>query len=139
MIRLATASDIPQLVEFAADEHARSLWSHVEFDRRCAGATIAGFISGFGRTAIRSDGGYLLGFVQPTGFSAKTFALEYVLYATDGAGLALLEKFEEWARSMGAIAVIAHDYIGDDRLANVLERRRGYKRVGTALSLTLEG
>lgn len=137
MIRLANHTDLPRLVELARSEHGGSPWAGIPFDAAQTGATMSSFVTGFGRTLLCSEGGYLLGFVQPLGFSKKLVALEYAWFATDGSGLALLRRFQEWARSMGAIRVIAHDYAGDGRLSKVL-CRHGWESVGEALSLSIE-
>lgn len=139
MIRYASASDIPRIVEFAAIEHALSPWADIAFDPQHTAETVEGFVVGMGRTAMISAGGYLLGLMQPLGFSKQMAAMEYALFANDGSGMQLLHTFEDWARRMGAVTVVTHDYTGgDDRLARVLERRCGYTRIGAALSRRLE-
>lgn len=138
MVRYATAADIPRLVELARLEHAASPWAGVPFDAEHTAESMLAFVSGWGRTVLCSEGGYLFGLVQPIGFSKRVAALEYAWFATDGSGLSLLRHFTEWARNMNAVALIAHDYLSDGKLAKVLERRLGYKRVGAALSLSLE-
>ena len=55
-------------------------------------------------------------------------------YSTDGSGLELIKAFEKWGETMGASAVVIHDYHGGDRLGKVLQRRAGYKPLGSALS-----
>lgn len=137
MIRYATHTDIPRLVELARLEHAASSWAEVPFDAAHTGESMGQFVSGFGRTALCSDGGYLFGMAQPAGFTKRLVALEYAWFSVDGSGLALLRKFIDWASEMNAVAVVAHDYHGAGKLASILERRFNFKRVGTALSLSL--
>ena len=136
-VRIARQSDVPVIVVLAREEHALSPWSDIPFDEECTAEVVDSFVVGMGRTALLSGGGYLLGLVQPMGFSRALAALEYAWYARDGAGLEILGAFEDWARSMGANHIVAHDYAGDGRLANVLERRKGYRTVGTALALKI--
>ena len=138
MTRYATHADIPHIVEMARTEHSRSPWAEYAFDAEHVTRTCGEFICGFGRTLIVSESGYLAGLVQPVGFSRALNALEYAWYAEDGKGMSLLAEFEQWARNMNASHLTAHDYIGDGRLASVLERRRGYRRIGCALTKRLE-
>lgn len=137
MVRLASYSDLPRLVELARREHAGSPWAGIPFDAAHTEQSMDSFVTGFGRTLLCSEGGYLLGFVQPLGFSKKLVALEYAWFSVDGTGLAMLRRFQEWAKSMNAVSVIVHDYAGDGRLGSVLTRH-GWQSVGAALSLSLE-
>ncbi len=135
--RLATLEDLPAMVALARVEHAGSSWAAMPFDAQACEATIRSFIEGMGRTALFNGRGYLLGLVQPAGFSGARIALEFAWFAQEG-GMALLAEFEAWAHRMGAYAVVVHDMAGHYRLAQVLERRRGYRALGTALSKLLE-
>lgn len=137
-MRYADHSDIPRLVLLAEQEHASSPWADEPFDATHCGLVMAQFISGYGRTLLCSDGGYIAGIVQPAAFTKRVVAMEYAWFARDGSGMGLLDDLQAWSRSMSARFLIVHDYIGDGRMAKVLERRRGYKRLGSALALSLE-
>lgn len=131
--RPANQSDVPRLVELAREEHARSPWAKHEFEAAAVRATITQFIYGVGRTLITTDGGYLAGLLQPIGFSRQMLALEYAWFSTDGRGMAMLDRFLQWASNMGATSVVVHSYMGDDRLPNILRRRRGFVQLGQAM------
>lgn len=138
MSRYATTADIPHIVEMARREHALSAWAEQAFDAGHVRSVAKGFIQGYGRTLLVTEGGYLAGLVQSTGFTSRLHALEYAWFAEDGKGMELLSGFEKWAASMNADYVIAHDYTGQNRLAAVLTRKRGYKRLGFAVTKKLE-
>jgi hypothetical protein len=138
MVRYACEADMPKLLELCRQEHQLSQWKDLAFDARAAEGTIRSFLMMVGRTLLVTEGGYLAGLVQPMGFTQHRVALEYAWYAADGSGMALLQAFEQWAQRMGAVAVVAHNYTGDARLADVLARRRHYSMVGEALTKRLE-
>lgn len=138
VIRYATVEDIPRLVELARKEHGISDLSHIAFSEAATADTVAAFIRGHGRTLLMSDGGYLAGMVQPIGFSPRLVAMEYAWFAEDGMGMALLRRFELWARNMGAAQLVVHNYTNDRRMTLPLVRRGGYTTMGTALVKRLE-
>ena len=137
-VRYACLADVPSIVALAQQEHAISAWREIPFDPEATAGIAAEFIAGMGRTLLVSDGGYLAGLVQPLGFSRRLVAMEYAWFATDGSGLALLAKFERWAKNMNAAAVVIHAYGGDPRLQSVLAIRRGYGWLGSAMTKNLE-
>ncbi len=136
--RYASAADIPRLVKLAQAEHGRSLWKHLPFDAEFAASSFSSFITGFGKTVIVGDESYLMGTLQNLGFSRKLIALEYAWYAEDGQGLQLLTQFAQWARQMGAVAVVANNFTGDPRLGSVLNSRYGFHPMGDTFVLHLE-
>ncbi|MBI5270696.1 MAG: hypothetical protein HY856_13575 [Burkholderiales bacterium] len=138
MVRYACEADIPLIMRLCEREHAASKWRDVPFEPHAAENTIRQFLSLIGRTLFVSEAGYLAGLVQPFGFSQYRVALEYAWYAEDGSGLALLRRFEEWAHRMGAVEVVAHNYLNDPRLEAVMAKRRGYSLMGSTLSKRLE-
>lgn len=138
-VRTALGPDIPRLVGLAKAEHARSPWQYMAFDEVYVGGMFRLFIESFGRVVFTTPGGYLAGLLQPAGFSRATIAMEYAFYAEDGEGMSMLDAFESWAQSMGAHAVVVNDFMGDDRLAGVLRRRRFYTHIGTTLVRPTEG
>jgi hypothetical protein len=129
MLRHAHLTDIPRIVELAREEHALSPWKAMPFDAYHATKTARGFIEHLGKTLLVSDGGYLAGVCQHYGFSPELVAMEYAWFATDGSGFVLLERFEEWAKRMGAKQVIVHDQMTSGVLSRAL-RRKGYRQLG---------
>lgn len=138
LVRYANATDAPAIVELARREHAMSTWASEPFEDASANDTALAFIRGHGKTALVSDGGYLLGLVQPTGFSRRLMALEYAWFAHDGSGLVLLQHFSAWAKNMGATYITVHNYTNDRRLARVLTGRFGFSGIGQAMVSKLE-
>lgn len=131
MIRYANSSDIPKIVELARQEHAISHWKHLDFCEERVAYTASEFIGSGLRTLILSDSGYLAALLQPMGFTPRLMAYEFAWFATDGCGFDLLDKFERWAKRMGAAGVVIHSFV-DDRLGRVLERRNQYRKLGSA-------
>jgi hypothetical protein len=129
----ANVSDIPLIIELAREEHAQSRWADAPFDEGATRQTAEDFLRSFGRTIFLTPNAYLLGMVQPMGFSRKTIAIEYAWYSRDNSGMALLRAFEAWARNMGADEVVVHDHVSQGRLARILQRRHAYQPVGTTL------
>ena len=125
------------MVEMAREEHALSLWAQMPFDPLACEQTMRSFIQDWGKTAFFNGHGYLLGLVQSAGFSGARIAMEYAWFAKQG-GMALLTEFEGWAHRMGAYAVIVHDLSGEYRLGAVMERRKGYTRLGAVMRKMLE-
>lgn len=134
MIRHALMSDMARLVALAKQEHASSPWASMPFDDAHVIRLMSHFMTTPGYTMLCSDGGYLAGLLQHAGFSQQMLAMEYVCYSTDGSGLELIKAFEKWGEAMGASAIVIHDYHGGERLGKVLQRRAGYKPLGSALS-----
>ena len=129
----ANVSDIPLIIELAREEHSQSRWADAPFDESAARQTAEDFLRSFGRTIFMTPNAYLLGMVQPMGFSRKTIAIEYAWYSRDNSGMVLLRAFEAWARNMGADEVVVHDHVSQGRLARILQRRHAYQPVGTTL------
>lgn len=135
--RHANVADVPRLVALAYEEHKRSRWAPMPFEAEHVAGLMHDFIGAVGKTMFCTDGGYLAGLVQPSGFSRELMALEFAFFAVDGSGLHLLTAFETWACDMGAVALVVHDYQGNGRLATVLQRARRYELMGCALVKTL--
>jgi hypothetical protein len=129
----ANVSDIPLIIELAREEHSLSRWADAPFDEGATRQTAEDFLRSFGRTIFLTPNAYLLGMVQPMGFSRKTIAIEYAWYSRDNSGMVLLRAFEAWARNMGADEVVVHDHVSQGRLARILQRRHAYQPVGTTL------
>lgn len=137
-VRYATGADLPMIVDLARREHAASVWAaRAAFSPQAVEQTVSEFVFTPGRTALVSDAGYLLGLVQPMGFSSVLAALEFAWYAEDGKGLDLLKAFDAWGQRMGAQTIVVHDYFSasdeQSRLAGVLRRRYNFTSLGTAL------
>lgn len=129
----ANVSDIPLIVEMAREEHGQSRWADTPFDEQATRETIALFLRSFGHTVFMTPNAYLLGLIQPMGFSRRTIAIEYAWYSRDGSGMSLLRAFEAWGKNMGADEVVVHDHVSQGRLARILQRRHAYQPVGTTL------
>lgn len=138
MVRYATMDDIPRLILLARKEHGISDMSDLPFSEAAVTDTAASFIRGHGRTLLMTDGGYLAGMVQPLGFTRRLVAMEYAWFAEDGRGMALLRRFEQWARNMGATRLVVHNYTQDRRMTRSLVQRGGYSTMGVALVKRLE-
>ena len=129
----ANVADAPLIIEMAREEHAQSRWCDSPFDEQAARETLALFMRSFGHTVFMTPNAYLLGLIQPMGFSRKTIAIEYAWYSRDNSGMVLLRAFETWGKNMGADEVVVHDHVSNGRLARILQRRRAYQSVGTTL------
>ena len=132
-MRYAIDTDMGLIVTLAREEHAMSAMSCIPFNEEEAARTVRFFMRAMGHTVIVTNGGYIAGMIQSMGFSAQKMAVEFAWYANDGSGMMLLQAFEKWGRAMGAVATVAHDYVGDGRLAKVLADRRDYTDLGSTL------
>lgn len=137
-VRYATLADVPRIVELARLEHHLSQWGDTDFDAEAAAEVASHFINSMGHTLLVTEKGYLAGLLQPVGFNRKLIALEYAWFAKDGQGLAMLHRFHDWAVQMGAIAVVAHDYMHSGHLSAVLNKRYGYGQLGTAMVFRID-
>lgn len=137
MIRYASTQDIAHLVDLAREEHSMSAWRADPFEPGVVEAMASTFIRSPGHTVLMSDGGYLAGLIQPTGFNRRLMAVEFAWFARDGSGMALLRRFEAWAKAIGAIDVVVHthcDHRGVDRVLG----RRNYQTTGKTMVKRLE-
>lgn len=135
-VTYAIEDDVPRIVELARHEFDRSQHAaHTRFDPEQTAMTVRDFMRDLRRVVLVTPGGYLLGQIQPSGFSRERVAVEFAFYAEDGSGAALRRHFEGWAQSLRAAYVVMHDFLGDPerRLSRVLERRYGYTQLGVAL------
>ena len=137
MVRYGIERDIARVVELAREEHARSPWASVPFEADTAEATIRGFMADHGKTLMVTPGGYLMGLVQPLGFTRKLAAMEYALYANDGTGLQLVRQFIRWSKNMGAIQTTIHSFANEPRLERVLAKRMKFQPLGAVMALDL--
>lgn len=138
MIRHAIVSDIPRIVELARAEHAMSQWADRSFSAAAAASTADSFIRMPGRTLLFSGGGYLLGLLQPLGFSHEMAAIEYAWFAEDGSGWGLLCEFREWAGRCGATELMVHSHGHNKRLERLLMLRGGFTPAGRVMTQKLE-
>lgn len=136
MPRHATTSDFDRLVELARREHAKSRLSDKPFDALLVQHTFGEFITGMGKTLLMTDGGFIMGLVQPVLFNRSCNAYEVAWYAEDGKGMELLKAFVRWAKRMRANEVIVHNYSGikADRFDRVIQRA-GFNPIGRSYSL----
>lgn len=136
MPRHATTHDFDRLVDLARNEHAKSSQSHRQFDALLVQHTFGEFITGLGKTVLMTDGGFIMGLVQPTLFNRCCNAYEVAWYAEDGKGIDLLHAFIKWAKNMRADEIVVHNYSGikSERFDRVIQRC-GFKPIGRSYSL----
>lgn len=139
MPRHATISDLDTLVFMAREEHCQSNRSDEPFDALCVQHTFGEFITGMAKTVFISNGGFIMGVVQPKLFNRTLSAYEVAWFSNDGSGMELLDAFSKWAKSMRAKELIVHNYAGiidQERFKRVM-RRKGLKPIGCAYSKQL--
>jgi hypothetical protein len=138
-VRRATVDDIPALMEMAREEHARSRMAHLPFDDTKAWHSFKEFIEGMPTAVFVSDGGFIMGVVQPVLFNRFWNAYEMAWYSKDGSGIALLNAFAKWAKAMRAIDLIIHNYAGiapTEQFTKVMGRY-GFTPIGGAYTKQL--
>lgn len=133
MITRATPDDIPHMVGLAAKHHAAS-GAPGEFSAPEMQEYLVAFFK-MQSAAFISRGGMIFGFVHPLYYDpAYLMALEIDWFADDGAGMALLDCFEAWARRQGARELRMSSMTGHRGAAvNRLLRSRGYEAHETSL------
>ncbi len=103
MIRTATLTDIPDLVDMGRKFHAAGRLPG-EYTEEATARFLEGLIAGGG--VFRSDAGMIGGALAPAYFDPSyVMAVELFWWAEDGQGRRLLRKFEEWAGDAGASEV----------------------------------
>jgi hypothetical protein len=132
----AVPADIPMLMAMARQEHALSQFANIPFDDARAEQTFRVFIDGMATVVFITEGGFIMGMVQPLAFSRLWNAYEMAWFSEDGSGLDLLKAFTKWAVGMRAINVIVHNYAGmvpAEKFNKVLHRK-GFKTLGASYS-----
>ncbi|MFZ5667966.1 MAG: hypothetical protein ACOY4K_00580 [Pseudomonadota bacterium] len=128
-MRIATAEDVPAIVEMGAKLHATAPFADVPYDRE-ATAGFVGKVIEHG-VVFLADGGMCGGVLSPSYFNpAHVVAAELFWWAPVGGGRELREAFERWARAAGAAAV-QFSGLANDRLEAVTRvyRRGGFEPV----------
>lgn len=134
MIRPATVSDIPKLLEMGAAFAARAkLTDHVGYDADSMALTFRAMIEGDSFCLFIGDNGAIGGMVAPHPFNhAQNIADELFWWSEGRDGLRLLEAYEEWAESHDAvIRMTALEAVNPERMKQFYERR-GYQALERA-------
>lgn len=129
MIRAATVDDIPGLLDMGAKFAERAdLATHVGYDAESMAATFAAMIERDEFCLFIGGCGAIGGMVAPHPFNhAQPIADELFWWSEGREGLRLLEAYEEWAASHGAvIRMTALEAVEPDRMGRFYERR-GYR------------
>lgn len=102
MIREATKADLPDLMAMGARFHAASGLPG-KYDEEACAAFVGALMDAPAGVVFRSDAGLIMGMISP-GYCTPDWrmAVELAWWSEDGAGRALLSRFEEWARDNGA-------------------------------------
>lgn len=126
MIREATVSDIPALLVMGAKfaERAR-LRDHVGYDPASMEKTFTSMIENDSFCLFISEGGAIGGMVAPHPFNYNQPIADELFWWSEGRdGLKLLERFEWWAESFGAVVrMTALEAVEPARVARIFERR----------------
>ncbi len=131
-IRAATIDDLGRVVEMGAKFHAMSE-SRFGYDEDAASSFAKGLIEGDAGAVFLSDHGVIGGALTPAYCCpAWVFAVELFWWAEKD-GLALLRRFEEWAKEMGANEVRMTSLASLPRADAVL-RRKGYEQMEISYS-----
>ncbi len=128
MIREAVADDLPEIMAMLAHLQMAS-GALGKFDEDAVKATVIKMMEGEGSVVFRSERGLIAGFVMPAWDSPGwLMAVEFAWWAEDGRWMALLRRFEEWAREQGAGEVRMSSKIGprSGRIMKVFQRA-GYE------------
>lgn len=129
MIRRATESDLPEIMEMAERFYAAA-WGDGSFDPEATAGVMSRLIEH--GVIFRSRRGMIGGAILPVWCApTRLEAHEMFWWAEDGAGGALLADFEAWAADRGAIVrMSALASLRGEAVGRAL-RRRGYASVET--------
>lgn len=130
MIRLAARDDIPAMLAILRRHHSlhRFDW---RFDPVRLSMLLAHAIAAPDWLVITGDGVLLLARYFECEFGSGRHALERVLYAERGAGSALIDRYEQWARANGCVSTSLSSMRKPTAFAR-LYRRLGYRLAETA-------
>lgn len=103
-MRLATASDIPRIVQMVT-RLAASVGVPQVVDPEWTGASLAALIASPDASVWVTDGGFLAAQLVRTTISPELVAVEHGWWAEDRSGLRLLRAYERWARERGATRI----------------------------------
>lgn len=130
-VRIATAHDIPSLVEMGAKFHAMSPHEPVgAYDHAAVARTVRFLIDSPDGLVVRSDTGVLGGYMAPVFFSPSVRMMEENFWWSQGGGQELRHFFEAEAKAMGA-KVVYFTTLENERIAAIdrVMRRDGYRPV----------
>lgn len=138
MIREATRKDLPRLMEMGRKFADRArLKDHVGYDPYSMAQTFEAMIDGEQFCLLVSDKGAIGGMLAPHPFNHEQLFVDELFWWSEGRdGLRLLEAFEDWAGSRGALVrMTALEAVEPDRVGKIYERR-GYVPLERAYILT---
>ena len=104
MIREATTDDVLRIVGMV-EALRLAVGGPVPVNRPHTARTVAGLLASPDGAVWVSDAGFIAGALTQTIISPAPLAQELGWYATDGAGLRLLRRFETWAQERGAVLI----------------------------------
>lgn len=124
MIREATVSDIPQLVELIRLFHSKSFWSATEFEPDAVERLCRSAIENDDALLAVNDGvtGFAMFWAAPLPFSDKIQVAYEVGFYGGGAAIGLLRRVEEWAKGMGLYMIKTDEHLGMKSPARLYER-----------------
>lgn len=128
--RPAEVRDIPALVEMGRKFHAVSGYGDVPYDENTMVDLFITLVHSGGIFVVGDKPvGMIGGVVFPVFFNRGSLMAQELFWWSEspGAGKALLDTFEAWAKSLGAerIVMMALDALESDRVGDIL-KRRGY-------------
>lgn len=129
MIRPAAVSDIPRLLAMGEGFAKKAkLSDHVGYDPKSMAQTFEAMIEGETFCLFIGESGAIGGMIAPHPFNyAQKFVDELFWWSEGREGLRLLDAFEDWAGSQGAIVrMTALEAVDPDRVGQLL-KRRGYQ------------
>lgn len=137
--RRATLEDIDRLVEMARHEHGISRFHMTPFEERKVRQSFASFIDGMTTVVFITEGGYIMGCVQPMLFSRLWNAYEMAWFAADGSGMQLLRALSKWAKDMRAVELFVHNFAGVIAVEkfNTVMGRFGFSSMGSTYAKQL--
>ena len=131
MVRQATASDYPSIIEMGQRFHKMSPWSDMPFSKEVMVATLERMTDN-DAAVIYVNGTGVIGGVVAAGmyFGGEKIAQELFWFA-DKDGIELLTAFEDWSEKKGASGVLMSAIPDDERperIMNALFKRRKYSK-----------
>jgi hypothetical protein len=129
--RPAELRDIPALVEMGRKFHAVSGYDDVPYDENTMVDLFIAMVRGGGMFVVGDKPvGMIGGLVFPVFFNRDKLMAQELFWWSEspGAGKALLDAFEGWAKDMGAerVVMMALDALEGAKVGEIL-KRRGYK------------
>lgn len=128
MIREATLSDIPRLLEWgqAFADRAR-LCEHVGYEPADMETTFRAMIEAPEHVIFVSETGAIGALSCPHPFNRQTIIAEEMFWWADGGGLRLLSRLREWCRDRNARLIMRTLEAVEPERTGALYRRLGFK------------